>query len=100
MNSTGLHEFLTLQATFRQTVKGQDDIRDNCHLHSCKTAVCYKNCGSVQKIVGLTNYPLSIQKVEVVNQNIKTIRRDRYGLPDDEYFFLKLFVVSMERRNL
>ena len=36
-------------------------------------------------------------KVEGVNQKIKTIRMKSYGLPDDEYFFLKLFDDSRQR---
>ena len=37
------------------------------------------------------DYKISNGKVEGINQKIKTIRRQSYGLPDDEYFFLKLF---------
>ena len=48
-------------------------------------------------IVSHAKYPLSNGKVEVVNQKIKTIRRKSYGLPDDEYFFLKLFDDSRQR---
>lgn len=48
-------------------------------------------------IVSHTKYPLSNGKVEVVNQKIKTIRRKSYSLPDDEYFFLKLFDASRQR---
>jgi transposase len=29
-------------------------------------------------------------KLEGINQRTKTLRRNSYGLPDDEYFFLKL----------
>lgn len=50
-------------------------------------------------IVSHTKYPLSNGKVEGVNQKIKTIRRKGYGLPDDEYFFLKLFDASRQRRR-
>ncbi|MBW7569442.1 hypothetical protein J5V48_00830 [Succinivibrio sp. AGMB01872] len=34
-----------------------------------------------------------------MNQRIKTIRTKSYGLPDDEYFFLKLFDASRQRWN-
>lgn len=48
-------------------------------------------------IVSHAKYPLSNGKVEGVNQKIKTIRRKSYGLPDDVYFFLKLFDASRQR---
>ncbi|MCI7252215.1 MAG: transposase, partial [Succinatimonas sp.] len=38
-------------------------------------------------------------KIEGINQKIKTIRRQSYGLPDDEYFFLKLFDASRQKWN-
>ena len=50
-------------------------------------------------IVSHAKYPLSNGKVEGVNYKIKTIRRKSYGLPDDEYFFLKLFDASRQRRR-
>ena len=40
---------------------------------------------------------VSDKKVEGINQKIKTIRRNSYGLPDDEYFFLKLFDASRQK---
>jgi len=51
----------------------------------------------IDGIVSHAKYPLSNGKVEGVNQKIKTIRRKSYGLPDDEYFFLKLFDASRQR---
>ena len=33
-------------------------------------------------------------KIEGINNKIKTLRRQAYGYPDDEYFFLKLFDIS------
>ena len=45
-------------------------------------------------ILNLADYKISNGKVEGINQKIKTIRRNSYGLPDDEYFFLKLFDLS------
>ena len=48
-------------------------------------------------IVSHAKYPLSNGKVEGVNQKIKIIRRKSYGLPDDEYFFLKLFYASRQK---
>ena len=37
---------------------------------------------------------LSTGKIEGINNKIKTLRRQGYGYPDDEYFFLKLFDIS------
>ena len=48
-------------------------------------------------IVSYAKYQLSNGKVEVVNQKSKTIRRKSYGLPDDEYFFLKHFDAHRQR---
>ena len=33
-------------------------------------------------------------KIEGLNNKIKTLRRQGYGYPDDEYFFLKIFDIS------
>jgi len=33
-------------------------------------------------------------KIEGINNKIKTLRRQAYGYPDDEYFFLKIFDIS------
>ena len=51
----------------------------------------------IEGIISHAKYPLSNGKVEGINQKIKTIRRKSYGLPDDEYFFLKLFEASRQR---
>ncbi|MFA7087276.1 MAG: transposase, partial [Aliarcobacter sp.] len=37
---------------------------------------------------------ISAGKIEGVNNRIKTLRRQGYGYPDDDYFFLKLFDAS------
>lgn len=37
---------------------------------------------------------MSSGKIEGINNKIKTLRRQGYGYPDDEYFFLKLFDAS------
>ena len=37
---------------------------------------------------------LSTGKIEGINNKIKTLRRQGYGYPDDEYFSLKLFDIS------
>ena len=45
-------------------------------------------------IIAHTTYKISYGKVEGINQKIKTVRRQGYGYPEDEYFFLKLFDAS------
>lgn len=44
----------------------------------------------LEGIVSHAVYKISNGKIEGINQKIKTIRRQSYGLPDDEYFFLKI----------
>ena len=51
----------------------------------------------IDGIISHAEYPLSNGKVEGINQKIKTIRRQSYGLPDDEYFFLKRFDASRQK---
>lgn len=45
-------------------------------------------------IISHATYKISSGKIEGINNKIKTLRRQHYGLPDDEYFFLKLFDMS------
>ena len=39
-------------------------------------------------------FRLSNAKIEGINNKIKTLRRQGYGYPDDEYFFLKIIDVK------
>lgn len=48
-------------------------------------------------IIAHATYKLSAGKIEGINNKIKTIRRQGYGYPDDEYFFLKLFDASRRK---
>lgn len=48
-------------------------------------------------IIAHADYPISNGKVEGINNKIKTLRRQGYGYPDDEYFFLKLLDVSRKK---
>ena len=41
-------------------------------------------------IIAHATYRISSGKIEGMNNKIKTIRRQGYGYPDDEYFFLKI----------
>lgn len=45
-------------------------------------------------IVAYAKYKISSGKIEGINNKIKTIRRQSYGFPDDEYFFLKIMDAS------
>ena len=45
-------------------------------------------------IVSYAMYHISTGKMEGINNKIKTLRRQGYGYPDDEYFFLKLIDMS------
>ena len=45
-------------------------------------------------IIAHGTYKISAGKIEGINNKIKTIRRQGYGYPDDEYFFLKLIDMS------
>ena len=48
-------------------------------------------------IIAHATYHITSGKVEGINNKIKTIRRQGYGYPDDEYFFLKLFDASRHK---
>jgi transposase len=45
-------------------------------------------------IIAHATYAISAGKIEGINNKIKTLRRQGYGYPDDDYFFLKLFDAS------
>lgn len=45
-------------------------------------------------IITHATHKISSGKIEGINNKIKTLRRQAYGYPDDEYFFLKLFDMS------
>ena len=68
---------------------------ENCHFK------WFANLLEIHKegIVSHAKYRISNGKIEGINQKIKTIRRQSYGLPDDEYFFLKLFDASRQKWN-
>ena len=45
-------------------------------------------------IIAHATYNISSGRIEGINNKIKTLRRQGYGYPDDEYFFLKIFDIS------
>ena len=56
--------------------------------------------GHIEGIVSFADFRVTNSKLEDINQKIKTIRRKSYGLPDDEYLFLKLIDATSHRRHL
>ena len=48
----------------------------------------------LEGIVSHALYPISSGKVEGLNNKIKTLRRQAYGIPDNYYFFLKVMDAS------
>lgn len=50
--------------------------------------------GHFEGIIAHATYNISAGKIEGINNKIKTLRRQGYGYPDDDYFFLKLFDAS------
>ncbi len=48
----------------------------------------------IMDICAHATYKISSGRVEGINNKIKTLRRQAYGLPDDEYFFLRIMDIS------
>lgn len=78
------------------------DIIDLCQAAHCKPLRWFGNLLTkhFEGIIAHASYPISSGKVEGTNQRIKTLRRQGYGYPDDEYFFLKLFDMSRSDSTL
>ena len=72
------------------------DIIEQCRATKNKHFIWFAKLleNHLEGILNHAEYKISNGKVEGINQKIKTIRRQSYGLPDDEYFFLKLFDLS------
>ena len=72
------------------------DMIDLCEAADCKPLHWFGKLltNHFEGIIAHATYPISSGKVEGINQRIKTLRRQGYGYPDDEYFFLKLFDMS------
>lgn len=45
-------------------------------------------------IIAHASLPISSGRIEGINNKIKTLRRQAYGFPDDDYFFLKMIDAS------
>lgn len=72
------------------------DIMDLCEATGNKHLLWFKRLidSHFEGIIAHATYKISAGKIEGINNKIKTIRRQGYGYPDDEYFFLKLFDLS------
>lgn len=69
---------------------------DLCEINENKYLLWFKNLlyNHFDGIITHAAYKISIGPIEGINNKTKTIRRQSYGLPDDEYFFLKLLDMS------
>lgn len=72
------------------------DIMELCEANGNKHLLWFLNLiyKHFDGIITHATYKISSGKIEGINNKIKTLRRQAYGYPDDEYFFLKLFDMS------
>jgi transposase len=72
------------------------DIMDICTSTGNKHLRWFKRLleNHFEGIIAHATYDISAGKIEGINNKIKTLRRQGYGYPDDDYFFLKLFDAS------
>lgn len=68
-----------------------DDIIDTCRATHNSHFAWFANLleSHYEGIIAHATYCISSGKIEGVNNKIKTLRRQGYGYPDDDYFFLK-----------
>ena len=72
------------------------DIMDMCMATGNKHLLWFRRLldNHFKGIIAHATYNISAGKIEGINNKIKTLRRQGYGYPDDDYFFLKLFDAS------
>ena len=87
---------MTDEAKMAEAVIG---IMDICEATGNKHLLWFKKLldSHFEGIIAHATYKISTGKIEGINQKIKTLRRDGYGYPDDEYFFLK--IIDMSRKK-
>lgn len=95
-------EMLAKAYTYKQTKRMQDKIEeiiDICRGTENKHFLWFAKLleSHLDGIVTHAKYNISSGKVEGINNKIKTIRRKSYGLPNDEYFFLKIIDASYHK---
>lgn len=79
-----------------EMVKLLFDIMELCEENGNKHLVWFEKLiyNHFDGIITHATHRISSGKIEGINNRIKTLRRQSYGYPDDEYFFLKLFDMS------
>lgn len=77
-----------------------NDIISTCNNTKNEHFIWFANLLSnhIDGIISHAAFNISSGKIEGINNKIKTIRRKSYGIPDDEYFFLKCMDAS--RQNI
>jgi transposase len=72
------------------------DIMALCEGNGNEHLLWFKNLiyNHLEGIVTHADIKISTGKIEGVNNKIKTLRRQAYGYPDDEYFFLKIIDIT------
>ena len=82
----------------------QEAFEEMCHATGNRHLLWFEKLlgNHFEGIIAHATYDISAAKIEGINNKIKTLRRQGYGYPDDEYFFLKLFDMSRKPyiRNL
>ncbi len=71
------------------------DETENKHL--MKFAKLLRN--HLDGIIAHADYCVSSGKIEGINNKIKTLRRQAYGFPKDDYFFLKIFDITRTKKK-
>jgi transposase len=85
------------EATDEKSMKiAIDEIMDLCEATGNKHFLWFKRLleNHMFGIITHATHNISSGKIEGLNHVIKNVRRQGYGYPDDEYFFLKLFDAS------
>ncbi len=74
------------------------EIMDICSAIKNKHFLWFKRLlnNHFEGVIAHTTYNISAGKIEGLNNKIKTICRQGYGYPDDDYFILELFDTSRE----
>lgn len=94
-----IKEKLTLAYSRKDECLMADDIieiMDMCHATGNEHLLWFERLLSnhFEGIIAHATYNISAGKIEGINNKIKTLRRQGYGYPDDDYFFLKLLDMS------
>ena len=72
------------------------EIMDICQATGNKHFLWFSNLieSHFNGMVACAKYRITNSTIEGINNKIKTLRRQGYGYPDDEYFFLKIIDIS------